>query len=214
MFVATSGVPCSVQRPDERDLAEVEVETVSIVKPSDEGVELGGRNVVYPSALFAHQVTVRTAEVEERRPVRLMHVLDELPVAQRVERAIHGRKMNLRMRGVYARGEIVSSEVSRCAGQQLDDESTRGRDASSVGAQRVECSNRVGSNRVAIHSATPPADNPQLQGVRIWLELWIYELRMFLNAVIQLVQVHRNHHERVGLFRGGSAWSRRVEGSS
>ena len=55
-----------------------------------------GGNVVDASALLAHEMPVRAGEVKERRPVRLVHVLDESPLVQRVERPVHGRQMDLR----------------------------------------------------------------------------------------------------------------------
>ena len=75
---------------DQSDVADVQLEAVLLPNASDECVELRGGNVVYASALLAHQMTVRAREMEERRTARLMHVLEHSPFSQRVEGPVHG----------------------------------------------------------------------------------------------------------------------------
>ena len=156
---------------DQRDVPDVQLEGVLLAYPRDERVELGGRNVVDAAALLAHEMAVRAGEMKERRTVRLVHVFDESPLVQGVERPVHGRQMDLGMRVVNTRRQIVGGEMFGRAREQLDHEPPRGRDPPAFGAQRVE-----GSRLLFAHAAHPlpsPHSTVQLQGVRIWLELWI-----------------------------------------
>ena len=70
--------------------------------------------------------------------------------------------------------EVVGGEVLCRVGEQLDNESPRGRDTAALRAQCVERS------RCLVAQASTPLLNArevQLQGVRIWRELWISQLR-------------------------------------
>ena len=85
--------------------------------------------------------------------------------------------MNLRVRVVNARRKIVSSEMVGRTRQQFDDETPRGSDPASFGAQRVE------RPRYLLAHPTPlfahdllDARVLQLRGVRIWSERWIEKL--------------------------------------
>lgn len=119
---------------DERDVADVELEVVLLPNAGGESVEFGGGNVLYASTPLARQMTVRAREVEERRTVRLMNMLEQIPLSQRVESPVHGRQVDLGMRVVNARRKIVSSEMVARTREQLDDEAPRGGDPPSLGA--------------------------------------------------------------------------------
>ena len=60
---------------DERDMTDVQLEAVLLTNPRDERVELARGNVVDAPALFADEMAVCAREMEERRTVRLVHVL-------------------------------------------------------------------------------------------------------------------------------------------
>jgi hypothetical protein len=156
--------------PDQCDVPDVQLEGVPLAYPVHEHVEFLGRNVVDTAALLAHEMAVRAREMEERRTVRLVHVLDEPPGVQGVKGPVDGRQMDLGMRVMHARRQVVGGEMFARAREQLDHEPPGGCDAPTFGAQRVE-----GSRFLLGHARLPflGALAVQLQGVRIWFEVWI-----------------------------------------
>jgi hypothetical protein len=165
----------------ERGAVEVQLEAVVLADPRDEGVELGGGNIANAPALLAHKMAVCAREVEERRTVRLVHVLHVSPVVQGVEGAVHGREMDLRVRVVNSESQVVGSQVLRRAREQLDDQPSCGRNASPVGSERVERAGRLLAHDVnsplCARTRSPSARVVQLQGVRIWPKPWISKTR-------------------------------------
>ena len=133
----TSGLPALgmvAATAEQRRVTDVQLELVHVANPRDQRVELSRRNVADAAAMLAHKMAMRARQVEERWPVRLVHVLHELPVAQGVEGPVNGGEMNLRMRIVNLRREIVGGEMVGGVREQLHHESTRGRDAAAFDA--------------------------------------------------------------------------------
>ena len=71
-------------------------------------------DVDHRAAPLAHEVLMRRPEVVHGRPVSDVRVLDEPERLERFERAVHGREVNLGMRGLHgARGRRRSGARSR-----------------------------------------------------------------------------------------------------
>jgi hypothetical protein len=118
----------------QRGMPHVQLEVVLPADTRDQRVELGRGNVTDAPAELAHQVPVRAREMEERRTMRPVHVLHEPPGVERLERSVHGGEVDLRVRAVNPVREVVGGQVLLGVREQLDDQPSRGGDASPVGA--------------------------------------------------------------------------------
>ena len=101
--------------------------------------ELMRRNVEHSTTFLAHDVRVRSRQMEERGTVATMHVLHQAPRLERFEGPVDGGHVDLRMRALDMLGDAFGSEVLVRAAEELDDRPPSGRDASAFGAQYVDC---------------------------------------------------------------------------
>ena len=120
-------------------VGDVELEAVGIADACHEWRELVRRNVEHSATFLAHDVRVRSRQMEERGAVAAMHVLHQAPRLERFEGPVDGGHMNLRMRTLDILGDAFGSVVLVRAAEKLDDRPSSGRDASAFGAQYVDC---------------------------------------------------------------------------
>src|SRR5689334_2035367 len=96
---------------EECEVADVQLESVLLAQGRRYGFEHLRGNVDHDSARFADEMLVRDTDVVHGGAVTDVGVIDDAESLERIQRAIHGRKMYLGMALVDRRREILRGDV-------------------------------------------------------------------------------------------------------